>query len=216
MNADRMHKPQLVRDIQDAMMAVGVRQELRLIWEILYRVPLKSVKHVFHSHIRLRDAGYVAVRNTKEAPKGSGKTIFLKMYPEDGSPLFSDDLMADEAANLIVAGSDTTGVGLTYLVYCVLSTPDVKRRLLEELATLPENASWEELESANYLNNTIQESLRMYPSVPGSLPRTTPESGAILGGYRIPGGTTVVTQAYTLHRDPTVFEDPNRYVVVGS
>lgn len=202
-----------MKDIEDAMLAGFLRIELPLLYETLRRVPFKAVNHLFHVHVRIRDAGYLAVRNTKAAPKGSGKTIFSKMYPEDGSALFPDTLMADEAGNLIIAGSDTTGVALTYLVYCVLSTPRLKKKLLDELATLPENASWEELENAPYLNNTIQEALRLYPSVPGSLPRTTPESGAILGGYRIPGGTTVATQAYTLQRDPTVFEDSDRYVV---
>lgn len=34
--------------------------------------------------------------------------------------------------------------------------------------------------------------------------------GTILGGYRIPMGTTVSTQAYSLHRNLDAWEDPFR------
>lgn len=193
-------------------MAVGTRSELRPLWEIFYRLPIPVMHHLVMGPFRIRDWGMIAVRNTKAAPRGSGKTIFSKMYPEDGSQLFADELMADEAANLIIAGSDTTGVAMTYVVYCVLSTPGVKQKLLDELALLPEEgATWEQLENSQYLNNVIQETLRLYPSVPGSLPRVCSDADTILGGYKIPAGTTVVTQALTIQRDPIVFPEPNQY-----
>lgn len=51
----------------------------------------------------------------------------------------------------------------------------------------------------------INEALRLHSAVPSALPRRVPPEGATLGGYYIPGGTTVSTQAYTLHRHRELF-----------
>lgn len=113
-----------------------------------------------------------------------------------------------EATGLIVAGSDTTGITLTYLVWAVLSRPQLKDDLQKELSALPQNYTDQDLEDFPLLNAVIDETLRLYGAAPGGLPRRTPPGGgAQLGGYNIPRGTTVTTQAYTIHRDETIFED---------
>lgn len=43
--------------------------------------------------------------------------------------------------------------------------------------------------------------------VAGALPRIGSAGGRMLGGRFIPEGSTVSTQAYTLHREPSVFTD---------
>lgn len=57
------------------------------------------------------------------------------MYPQDGSQPFPDSVIAVESANIIIAGSDTTAMTLTYLVYSVLQNPEIRLRLLDELST---------------------------------------------------------------------------------
>ena len=132
------------------------------------------------------------------------------MYPENGEQPFSDELMAEEAANVIIAGSDTTASVLTYLVYEVLRHPLIKETLIDELSTCSPSPGWEELEGKPYLNRVIEESLRMHPGVQGTLPRVAPKEGATLAGQFIPAGTIVGTQAYTMHRDPIAFPDPTK------
>jgi cytochrome P450 len=190
------------------MVTVGIRLELPFLWHILYRLPIPAIQFFMHGNDRVIQAGSRAVQNTKNAATGKGQTIFSMMYPEDDAPLFPDSLMAEEAANLIIAGSDTTAVALTYLIYSVLANPDVKKKLLQELAGA--QLTWDKLEDLEYLNNVIQETLRLYPSVPGSLPRTCPEGGAVFAGFRIPQKVTVSTQAYTFHREPLVFKKPDK------
>ena len=45
----------------------------------------------------------------------------------------TDKDVQDEAGNLIVAGSDTTAITLTYLVWAVLKQPALQSRLEEKL-----------------------------------------------------------------------------------
>jgi len=120
-----------------------------------------------------------------------------------------DDLDVQvEATSLIFAGSGTTANTLTYLLYAVLQRPQLQRQIEDEVATLPENFTDADTEALRMLNATMQETLRVYCAVPGTLPRVVPEGGATIGGYFIPEGTTVGTQAYTMHRKPEIFPDP--------
>ena len=192
------------------MLYAGIKLELPWIFHFLNTVPIPGVERPGSATERLEAEGERAVVNTKAALKGSATTLFSKMYPEDGQQPFSDDLTAKEAANIIVAGADTTAMTLTYLVWEVLSQPKVKAKLLKELSSCSEKPSWEELEGLEYLNNVIQETLRLRPAA-GALPRVAPKQGATLGEYRLPGDTVAITQAYITHRDPVVFKHPEQF-----
>lgn len=113
-----------------------------------------------------------------------------------------------EASNLIVAGSDTTGVTLTYLTWAVLQRPKLQAEIEEEVASLNGNITDAEVEKLPLLNATIEETLRLYGAAPGGLPRIVPKGGSTLDGYYIPAGVTVTTQAWSMHRDENNFRDP--------
>ncbi|KAK3068759.1 hypothetical protein LTR53_013422 [Teratosphaeriaceae sp. CCFEE 6253] len=117
-----------------------------------------------------------------------------------------------EATNLIVAGTDTTAVSLTYLVYAVLSDPALQRGLVAEVSGLPETYSDANLESLPVLSAVIEETLRLYGAAPGMLPRAVPPSGIALGDFFLPPGTTATTQSYSMHRDASLFPDPEAHV----
>ena len=122
----------------------------------------------------------------------------------------TDFSLGSQASALIIAGSGTTAVTLTYAVWAVLRHPAVRHKLEEEVKQLPENYDDIALEKLPYLEAVITETLRLYGSAPGALPRTTPAKGIDVNGMYIPGGVTLTTQSYTMHRDPSIFEDPER------
>ncbi len=89
------------------MLLGGLRLELPMVYYLLWIIPLPAVRRFMTLYTRLTAAGKRAVQNTKKAPKGSAKTFFSSMYPENGEQPFPDSLMAEEAGNIIVAGSDS-------------------------------------------------------------------------------------------------------------
>jgi len=73
-----------------------------------------------------------------------------------------------------------------------------------------------------YLDAVIKETLRVYPAIPGTLPRVVPQGagrGKIIDGLCIPPGTVVGSFAYGIHRDTLVFGneifDPQRWIITG-
>ena len=138
-------------------------------------------------------------------------TLFTKLInkgeKEDG---LTEAEIRLEAGGYIVAGSDTSAITLTYLVWAVCKNPAIRDKLVAEVATLPEDFGDEHVRALPYTRQVIDETLRLYPAVPGALPRTVPPEGAQLAGSFLPGGVTVSTQVFSLHRDPTIFSEPDR------
>jgi cytochrome P450 len=144
-------------------------------------------------------------------PDNPKPTLFKHLIAKESSGQLDRTALIREGTSYIVAGSDTTAVTLTYLVYAVTRNPGVKAKLIAELQTLPDDFSWEDIRNLPYLNKVIDETLRLYGAASDSLPRHVPSGGAQLAGYNFPAGVTVSTHAYTLHRDPQIFNDPLRY-----
>lgn len=145
---------------------------------------------------------------------GNAKNLFSQMVAagEDSkTAALSNKDIREEAGGFIVAGSDTTAVTLTYLVWAVLKQPDLQARLENEIAELSDELTKEELETAPVLNSVIAETLRLYGAAPGALPRVVPKQGAVISGHHIPADTVVSTQAYTNHRDPSAFSNPLKF-----
>jgi cytochrome P450 len=126
---------------------------------------------------------------------------------EEGVAL-SDETIVMEAKAFIIAGTDTTAITSSYLVWAVLKHLEVKVRLSREVRSLPEDFSISDVQKLPYVQMVVSESLRLYGAVSSSLPRVPPVGGSKIGNYFVPEGTVVTTQAFTIHRNSEVFKDP--------
>ena len=176
-------------------------------------VSLPVFKEAYAASERLKSYAQKSVQRYQKIleadPSNSPRTLFAKLYQAGEEGLSPQEIVA-EAQAYIVAGSDTTALSLTYLVWAVCKDDAVRQRLVEEVARLPDGFSDEDLKTATYLNMVIRETLRLYAAAPSGLPRLVPASGCKIDGYWVPGGTTVCTQAYSMHRDPAIFPEPER------
>ncbi|KAJ6437577.1 hypothetical protein O9K51_09783 [Purpureocillium lavendulum] len=135
------------------------------------------------------------------------ETLFSRVFKANGEGTMPYNEIRDEALNYIAAGSDTVSVTLTYLTWTLCRKPDIRNRLVGELRTLPPNFGAHELRELPFLNQVINETLRVYSAAPGPFPRLVPSGGAHLAGYFLPGGT----EAFSMHRDPAIFPAPGEF-----
>jgi cytochrome P450 len=112
----------------------------------------------------------------------------------------SDDELRDELVTVIGAGHETTATGLAWALERLLRTPQVLRRLQEELAADDGHA---------YLDAVIKEALRIRPVVLGT-PRLLAEPVTI-GGYDVPAGWYLSASIPLVHSDPAVFPEPEEF-----
>ncbi|KAJ2366807.1 hypothetical protein IW150_005841, partial [Coemansia sp. RSA 2607] len=133
----------------------------------------------------------------------------------DRRQTMTDAQIVSETILNLLAGVDTTSVGLTWALALVLHHPHVMQRLVAEIRTeFPPSAdpasfiNYDACKRLPYLSAVINESLRIMSPTPGMLPRLAPRGGLRLGGYVLPQGTWLCCAIGAVHMNPKYFPDP--------
>nr|GMD75961.1 cytochrome P450 CYP82D47-like [Ipomoea batatas] len=129
--------------------------------------------------------------------------------------LDNDVIIKSTCLNLLVAGTDTTSITLTWALSLILNNYDVLRRIQDEIDTKIGKHSGINIEESDtnqliYLQAVVKETLRLHPPGPLSLPHETIEDCTI-NGYHIQKGTRVIPNLSKIHRDPKVWVKPNEF-----
>lgn len=140
---------------------------------------------------------------------------FLSMYmsatDKDGSH-FSDAELLDELMTLIVAGFETSANTLNWVWYLVAGHPDVEERVLAEARQHVPTVSAvgaESINSMQYTQQVLEETLRLYPPVWLFTRRSREEDE--LDDFDVPVGTDIYLSPYILHRTERYWADPERF-----
>lgn len=192
-----------------ALIGNGIGAEMPWLRAIGSRLPIKPLREAFNSSAYILSYGTKAVENARKGGSDSNLMATIMAEAAKGGAHVDDMDVRTESTSLIFAGSGTTANTMTFLSYAVLSRPPLQQALETEVAGLTPSFTDSDLEQMPLLNAVINETLRLYCAVPGSLPRVVPQGGATLGGHFVPEGTTVSTQAYTLHRDEKSWPNAN-------
>lgn len=128
--------------------------------------------------------------------------------------------MKADVGLIVIAGSETTRLTLSTLLYNLVCHPRVFHKLQEEVDSLmqhkgsPEAETVEnaELSKLEYLQACIDESLRFINSNPSGLQRQTPPEGLWVGERWIPGEVNVRTANNLIMRDPRAFALPDEFI----
>lgn len=96
----------------------------------------------------------------------------------------------------IGAGSDTTGISMTAIIYFLMKHPACLQKLRDEIdgadreGNLPNPATFQAAQKLPYLQAVIKEALRLHAAVGQILSRIVPEGGARLAGRYFPQGVS--------------------------
>jgi len=123
-----------------------------------------------------------------------------------------DMAIAGEMSDHLFAGHKATGIIVTYLMIELARNPKALAKLQEELAPVTEGTSAQVIDRLPYLHALLMETMRLWPGNFGPFPRDVPAEGATLGGFHVPGGTTVSASVYALHRNSDVFPNPEKWL----
>jgi cytochrome P450 len=98
------------------------------------------------------------------------------------------------SGTLIIAGSETSATLLSGVIFHLLKNPSTLEKLTTEIrSSFSDSAemNFVKLAKLQYLNACLQEALRIYPPVPGVIPRKMIPGGAVINGYFIPEGVSL-------------------------
>jgi cytochrome P450 len=120
--------------------------------------------------------------------------------------------LRDNVMTIFLAGHETVANALTWTFYLLSQNNREEHKLHEEVDSVlgqdlsPTTADIPRLE---YTKKVLAESLRLYPPA-WAIGRQAIQECKI-GGYTIPGGSTVLMSQYITHRDSRFFLDPERF-----
>ncbi|MCE2903030.1 MAG: cytochrome P450 [Gemmatimonas sp.] len=143
----------------------------------------------------------IRARRGSNAPGEDLLAMLLAARDETGG--LSDAEVRDQAVTFLLAGHETTALGLTFALFELGRRPDLKARLFAETDATPADAGHEAFPFATAV---FEESLRLYPPA-FALSRENVHD-VVLAGVPMAKGTLVVAPPWTLHRDPRWFADP--------
>ena len=114
---------------------------------------------------------------------------------------------------LIVAGSDTSTITLTWALALVLNNREALKKAQEELDIQIGRESQvkeSDLKKLVYLQAILKETMRLHPPAPFLVPHESMENCTLVG-YHVPASTRLLVNLPKLQRDPNVWENPSEF-----
>ncbi|PIG82254.1 hypothetical protein AARAC_000002 [Aspergillus arachidicola] len=117
----------------------------------------------------------------------------------------------------VVAGSDTTAITLSSIMYHLLRHPSILQKLRHEVDTCMQghlrnaHITFKQSQEMPYLQAVIKEAMRLHSATGVPLWREVPEGGAEINGYHFPAGTNVGINTWVAHYDEYIFPNATEF-----
>ena len=182
---------------------------IKTIDEFVYDIIAKTKQEV-QSNPELPSDGTTTTTDGQHA-----KVNILKSYmymKDDNGEAFSDTYLRDIALNFLIAGRDTTAQTLSWAFYLLSQNPDVLETLKHEVEIELQGVepSYENVKDLMYLDGVVQETLRIYPSVPWDL-KTCVKDDVLPSGHIVPAGSSINYFPWVMGRHPKFFDNPQEF-----
>lgn len=224
-------------DLGWSMQRLSIEVILRLVDPDLTGTPLRELAHVLHELVEYLDrrlfdpdavadgdderfAGHKAelVAFLEERARAGGQRGVLaelvdRIGGADLGPDHADDVLRDEVLSLFVAGVETMGALLTWILWnldgnraahslCLAEALGGDLPAIRAASSLPRTA-------LPYTRAAVAESLRLYPPA-WALFRTLPRPVEV-DGITLREGDQVLAATFATHRDPELWPEPEEF-----
>lgn len=136
-------------------------------------------------------------------------SLLMSTTDENGNYL-SDRELRDELLTLLFAGHETTATAMAWVLYWTHHLPEVREKLLQELADLDPNADPVDIARLPYLTAVCSETLRIYPVAMLTLGRKV-EKPVELMGYHLEPGTLLTGCMYLIHQREDIYPNHKQF-----
>lgn len=137
-------------------------------------------------------------------------TLLVRSNEETDNPVSSEQLR-DDLLTMFVAGFETNASALAWTMWLLAQNPGHAEMLRQEVCGVigDRTPTMEDLQALSFTRMAIQEAMRLYP--PAWWVARAALADDVIGGCRIPAGSTVIASQYVTHRHPDFWEEPDRF-----
>lgn len=209
---DQSREIQMATNIHSTQFSNQVRSPLAAIWGLL-GLPTITGPKFRHAHHILQQAVRQIIEEMRQ-PENNSDALVAQLacatHEDTGIGLTDADLQT-EVLTLLIAGHETSAKLLTWALYLLSRHEEVFARLQTEIRynlqdKIPSAADVAELP---FLNQVIDETLRLYPSA-WAFSRRCEENVSICG-FHVPKGARILVSPYLLHRHPEFWPNPDTF-----
>ncbi|XP_072951987.1 cytochrome P450 81Q32-like [Typha angustifolia] len=152
-------------------------------------------------------------KNSQGERKKKTMIDHLLALQETDPDTYSDQAIKSICMSLLVAGTETTSNAVEWAMSLLLNNPHILTKVATEIETcVGDERLIDESDFSNlpYLHCILKETLRLYPGAPLLLPHESRDD-LVLNNYNIPHGTMLLVNAYSIHRDPAMWDEPEKF-----
>ncbi|KAJ8007314.1 hypothetical protein DPEC_G00116250 [Dallia pectoralis] len=197
----------------------GMVHYLRDVTFQLYPKNWKFIGKVKESAELLRTTGKLwidernmAIRNGDDVPKDVLAQILKSASSEEKVGNDDEELMLDNFVTFFIAGQETTANQLAFAVMELGRLPEIlakAKQEVDDVIGMKQEISSADLGNMTYLSQVLKETLRLYPTAPGTSRYISDD--ITINGIRIPGGFTGIFNSYVCGRMAAFFDDPLKF-----
>ncbi len=137
--------------------------------------------------------------------------LSLLMTAQDETGEFmTDQELRDELMTLLFAGHETTATAMSWALYWSHHIPQVRERILQELASLGPSPDPVNITKLPYLTAVCNETLRIHPVAMLTFPRVVQEPVELLG-HKLEPGTPLMGCMYLVHQREDLYPQPKQF-----
>ncbi|RDX89467.1 Flavonoid 3'-monooxygenase, partial [Mucuna pruriens] len=152
---------------------------------------------------------YKISKNDKQQNLYLNTLLSLKETPQEGYKLTEEEIKLI-LLTMFAAGTDTSSSTIEWAIAELIRNPLIMIQVQQELDTVVGKDRFVtelDLPQLPYLQAVVNETFRLHPPTPLSLPRVAEESCEIFN-YHIPKGTTLLVNVWAIGRDPKEWPNP--------
>lgn len=213
--------------LQDFAQAVTLRTILKLLFPHVDREEMKKMEGLTKTFLTSYSPSLLFTpkwlskkwkkfnESKKELDYMFFKNYMTGLYADADGPIrvlaeknLDTEQVLDQLRTIVVAGHETTATSLVWTIYLIHQDryKNCKKKLLEDVDSIPVESFLGSLNDLNYLDAVINESLRLHPPVPFITRKVVDKFS--LGEMNLSKNEELGVSISLLHRSPLVWSDP--------
>ncbi|MET9669331.1 cytochrome P450 [Streptomyces sp. NPDC006475] len=180
----------------------------------LDRLPIRPNRAFDAAAARMRtviDDVIVATREAGTSNRHDLVSVLLAARDTDTGASLTDTEVRDQVVTILFAGTETTASTVSWALLELGRHPEVDNEVVAEVIEVVGDrpVTLADVPRLPAVRRVLDEVIRLY-GVTLLMRRAT--SDVELGGHHVPAGSEVAFSLYAMHRDPSLFEEPDRFI----
>ncbi|KAH7097798.1 cytochrome P450 [Auriculariales sp. MPI-PUGE-AT-0066] len=212
----KREEPALIQYNNDWLVDLAFRSTFpQVVYNLLKKLPVRRLQEIFSADAGICEVSERMYDATPDEPTETEGMNIVALGKWSRDPVTGDKTpraeVVSELGIFLLAGTDTTSVTLTMILYELALQSKLYLNIRDELRQIGDQErvyNIDFLRGLPYLGAVIKDVLRVHGPASAYLERTVSAGGIELGGFTLPAGTEVGATARATGRNEILFPNP--------